>query len=160
MSDKIIQVGTTLTIDEKIVDNVRVTREWGLIEDRDFELWDTNICGYGLPVDIRITEYRADRKRVYLAWEFSSAHLATTFANINPSYWNVFEALGYTVIHPVSKEIPLLEAPDRILSPREIVLKHFLLQNGKSHKDRAWAEGVFGIIEDIMDQHEIVFYQP
>jgi hypothetical protein len=67
------------------------------------------------------------------------------------------EKLGLKFIHPEFDEIPLMNADDKWLTERELVVKTYALQNGLPEKE---AEFLVSIVESAMGKHGIVFYRP
>lgn len=161
MSEQIIQAGTVLTIDNEFILKYEKLVSDGTITAREDELFQIAFFHYKdlFPIKIGFENYRLTRHLVFLSWYFLDDNLARV-PNMSQAYLSIFRKMGYEVIIPEHSEIPLAECPDNLLPPRDLVKKYFIRHAARDHKSRAWAESVFGMVEDIMEQHGVVFYTP
>jgi hypothetical protein len=151
-----IKVGTVLIIDNEFIEKLEAAVEAEEITIREHEEFCTYTYTEWIPTKIKFKETRIDRMGSYLTWY----HLNDDLANVENFTLTVFEKLGYTIIKPEQHEIPLCDAPDDLLSDRELVHKHFIKKCSSLSKFESWSKGVLNMIEKVMDEHGIVFYKP
>jgi hypothetical protein len=154
---EIIKAGTILTIDSEFIKRIEDAVKNGNMTDMQSAYWLEALPEEYLKIKIEFKATRVDRKRIRLAWYYLDRDNKTNIAHYNLS---LFDYLGYTIVHPEQVEIPLMEADDEILSPKELVLKTMIRRKAKDGKARAWCESVFNMVTDAMDECDVVFYQP
>lgn len=154
--EKTIQAGTTLQIDEDFHKMVKEAFEDYKITESDLERWNYNFDVEHWPIQIEFNAIRVDRKSVYLAWQYVDPHLA----GIQHFDLSLFKKLGFEIIKPDSPEIDIMNAEDKILGTRDLVLKHFILQSSLNGRSRAWCEAVIGRVESAMGEVGAYFYIP
>ena len=153
----VIKAGTILTIDSDWTEKVDDAVEKGVISIRDHERWCSSVYQTWTPVDIEFYHHRTDRKHVFLAWRF---HNHPNLADTPHFYLDVFEKLGYEVIRPEHEELDIMEAPEDLLTAKELVLKYVIRQGAKDSKHRAWSVAVFNRVVDAMKKTGVIFHKP
>lgn len=153
--EDIIQAGTALTIDDEFLDSVVSLCVLGLITGREYEEWNNKFETLKLPVLVKFYEYRKDREKIVLGWSIvEDKHLFKLNDDLT-----IFRKIGYRIIEPKQITMPLSDADDDLLTPREMVLKYLIKENAKAGKHRVWCEAILSKVEQAMKQCGVIFYK-
>lgn len=154
--DKIIQVGTVISIDDDFIEAFDKAVDEGIITLRENEEWCSEVYSDWLPRNIEFKETRIDRGSVHLTWNFLGGELA----DVDHFDLTVFKKMGYKIIQPKQVKISIMEADDDILDAGELVRKYLIKQEAKKGKVRTYAEGLYTTVVEAMNECGVVFYKP